>query len=258
MLNKIIRELKKIHLKGEIVEREHNGIMEQGIRIDLGQEFAPVYYVDKMIEDGYTAKEIANNIKELIDLSDVPTFNAKEAITREYILKNVMPKLSTNFDKNLFCEKSEFEGIYITYCVDIEDENFHYPLNDEMIKDANLSKKEVKEQAHKNLKKIISIDSMVDKLQLLNINTTGIQDMIIISNKRLSYGASSVLEWRNILKKRNKKYAVMVPASIHTALLFPCDSEEEMDIIYKEKEEILKSKKQTSQSLGKKVFKLVM
>ncbi len=258
MLNDIIKELKKLNLNGKIIETQEDGITKHKIRIDLGQEFAPVYYVDKMIENGYTAKEIANNIKEIVDLSDVPTFNAKETITREYILKNVIPKLSTNFDKNLFCEKSEFEGIYITYCVDIEDESFYYPLNDEMIKDANLSKEEVKEQANKNLKKIITIDSMVDKLQLLNINTTGIQDMIIITNKRLSYGASSVLEWRNILKKRNKKYAVMVPASIHTALLFPCDSEEEIDVIYKEKEDILKSKKQTSQSLGKKVFKLVM
>ncbi len=265
MINEVIKELEKLGLKGIHKKVEKNGVIKDGILIDLGLNIAPTCYISEFQKMNYTAEEIAKKIKEQLERTEVPRYDTNEIVSKEYILKHVKPKLVSKVSQNAIYDDSEFDGIKIVYTVLVQqngNETHSYTITNKILDMSGLTKEEMVKSALENNKEDISVISLAEKLGLLGVTSDIIPPMLIASNKLGANGAAAILEWKKILQDNDIKYAAMIPSSVHECLICRFDTKEELEEHFNNISDLVNlvntQELDPEEWLGDKAYKLVI
>lgn len=180
------------------------------------------------------AKELINiwNKGKSYEIPDI-----EELGSREFILKNVYPKVVANTNNELIDGQhlvfKEFLDMFVIYYVNIGADNegtASYNVQEKMIANAGIDMEELHSQAIKNLEKEVSIKDMQDII----MNIIGITDesefdfsqvpeenqMLVLSKKDSMYGASVIL-CASVLEKLDSFWNgefVILPSSVHECI----------------------------------------
>lgn len=217
-MNKMKRNVEEINriLKDEEFYIEYNEVQKNNVNKEAyrlipktQKTCSPVAYCENFencSDNTEIAKELINiwNKGKLYEIPDI-----EELGSREFILKNVYPKVVANTNNELIDGQhlvfKEFLDMFVIYYVNIGADNegtASYNVQEKMIANAGIDMEELHSQAIKNLEKEVSIKDMQDII----MNIIGITDesefdfsqvpeenqMLVLSKKDSMYGASVI------------------------------------------------------------------
>ncbi len=245
-MNEMKRNVEEINriLKDEEFYIEYNKVQKNNVNKEAyrlipktQKTCSPVAYCENF-ENCSNNTEIA---KELINIwnkgksYEIP--DIEELGSREFILKNVYPKVVANTNNELIDGQhlvfKEFLDMFVIYYVNIGADNegtASYNVQEKMIANAGIDMEELHSQAIKNLEKEVSIKDMQDII----MNIIGITDesefdfsqapeenqMLVLSKKDSIYGASVIL-CASVLEKLDSFWNgefVILPSSVHECI----------------------------------------
>lgn len=245
-MNKMKRNVEEINriLKDEEFYIEYNEVQKNNVNkeayrlIPKTQKMcSPVAYCENFencSDNTEIAKELINiwNKGKSYEIPDI-----EELGSREFILKNVYPKVVANTNNELIDGQhlvfKEFLDMFVIYYVNIGADNggtASYNVQEKMIANAGIDMEELHSQAIKNLEKEVSIKDMQDII----MNIIGITDesefdfsqvpeenqMLVLSKKDSMYGASVIL-CASVLEKLDSFWNgefVILPSSVHECI----------------------------------------
>lgn len=238
-VEEINRILKDEEFYIEYNEVQKNNVNKEAYRLipKTQKTCSPVAYCENFenySDNTEIAKELINiwNKGKSYEIPDV-----EELSSREFILKNVYPKVVANTNNELIDGQhlvfKEFLDMFVIYYVNIGADNegtASYNVQEKMIANAGIDMEELHSQAIKNLEKEVSIKDMQDII----MNIIGITDesefdfsqvpeenqMLVLSKKDSMYGASVIL-CASILEKLDSFWNgefVILPSSVHECI----------------------------------------
>lgn len=238
-VEEINRILKDEEFYIEYNEVQKNNVNKEAYRLipKTQKTCSPVAYCENFencSDNTEIAKELINiwNKGKLYEIPDI-----EELGSREFILKNVYPKVVANTNNELIDGQhlvfKEFLDMFVIYYVNIEADNegtASYNVQEKMIANAGIDMEELHSQAIKNLEKEVSIKDMQDII----MNIIGITDesefdfsqapeenqMLVLSKKDSMYGASVIL-CASVLEKLDSFWNgefVILPSSVHECI----------------------------------------
>ena len=245
-MNKMKRNVEEINriLKDEEFYIEYNEVQKNNVNKEAyrlipktQKTCSPVAYCENFencSDNTEIAKELINiwNKGKSYEIPDI-----EELGSREFILKNVYPKVVANTNNELIDGQhlvfKEFLDMFVIYYVNIGADNegtASYNVQEKMIANAGIDMKELHSQAIKNLEKEVSIKDMQDII----MNIIGITDesefdfsqvpeenqMLVLSKKDSMYGASVIL-CASVLEKLDSFWNgefVILPSSVHECI----------------------------------------
>ena len=245
-MNKMKRNVEEINriLKDEEFYIEYNEVQKNNVNKEAyrlipktQKTCSPVAYCENFencSDNTEIAKELINiwNKGKSYEIPDI-----EELGSREFILKNVYPKVVANTNNELIDGQhlvfKEFLDMFVIYYVNIGADNegtASYNVQEKMIANAGIDMEELHSQAIKNLKKEVSIKDMQDII----MNIIGITDesefdfsqvpeenqMLVLSKKDSMYGASVIL-CASVLEKLDSFWNgefVILPSSVHECI----------------------------------------
>lgn len=245
-MNKMKRNVEEINriLKDEEFYIEYNEVQKNNVNKEAyrlipktQKTCSPVAYCENFenySDNTEIAKELINiwNKGKSYEIPDV-----EELSSREFILKNVYPKVVANTNNELIDGQhlvfKEFLDMFVIYYVNIGADNegtASYNVQEKMIANAGIDMEELHSQAIKNLEKEVSIKDMQDVI----MNIIGITDesefdfsqapeenqMLVLSKKDSIYGASVIL-CASVLEKLDSFWNgefVILPSSVHECI----------------------------------------
>lgn len=245
-MNKMKRNVEEINriLKDEEFYIEYNEVQKNNVNKEAyrlipktQKTCSPVAYYENFenySDNTEIAKELINiwNKGKSYEIPDV-----EELSSREFILKNVYPKVVANTNNELIDGQhlvfKEFLDMFVIYYVNIGADNegtASYNVQEKMIANAGIDMEELHSQAIKNLEKEVSIKDMQDII----MNIIGITDesefdfsqvpeenqMLVLSKKDSMYGASVIL-CASVLEKLDSFWNgefVILPSSVHECI----------------------------------------
>jgi hypothetical protein len=245
-MNKMKRNVEEINriLKDEEFYIEYNEVQKNNVNKEAyrlipktQKTCSPVAYCENFencSDNTEIAKELINiwNKGKLYEIPDI-----EELGSREFILKNVYPKVVANTNNELIDGQhlvfKEFLDMFVIYYVNIGADNegtASYNVQEKMIANAGIDMEELHSQAIKNLEKEVSIKDMQDII----MNIIGITDesefdfsqvpeenqMLVLSKKDSMYGASVIL-CASVLEKLDSFWNgefVILPSSVHECI----------------------------------------
>jgi len=245
-MNKMKRNVEEINriLKDEEFYIEYNEVQKNNVNKEAyrlipktQKTCSPVAYCENFenySDNTEIAKELINiwNKGKSYEIPDV-----EELSSREFILKNVYPKVVANTNNELIDGQhlvfKEFLDMFVIYYVNIGADNegtASYNVQEKMIANAGIDMEELHSQAIKNLEKEVSIKDMQDII----MNIIGITDesefdfsqvpeenqMLVLSKKDSMYGASVIL-CASVLEKLDSFWNgefVILPSSVHECI----------------------------------------
>lgn len=245
-MNEIKRNVEEINriLKDEEFYIEYNKVQKNNVNKEAyrlipktQKTCSPVAYCENFencSDNTEIAKELINiwNKGKSYEIPDI-----EELGSREFILKNVYPKVVANTNNELIDGQhlvfKEFLDMFVIYYVNIGADNegtASYNVQEKMIANAGIDMEELHSQAIKNLEKEVSIKDMQDII----MNIIGITDesefdfsqvpeenqMLVLSKKDSMYGASVIL-CASVLEKLDSFWNgefVILPSSVHECI----------------------------------------
>lgn len=245
-MNKMKRNVEEINriLKDEEFYIEYNEVQKNNVNKEAyrlipktQKTCSPVAYCENFencSDNTEIAKELINiwNKGKSYEIPDI-----EELGSREFILKNVYPKVVANTNNELIDGQhlvfKEFLDMFVIYYVNIGADNegtASYNVQEKMIANAGIDMEELHSQAIKNLEKEVSIKDMQDVI----MNIIGITDesefdfsqvpeenqMLVLSKKDSMYGASVIL-CASVLEKLDSFWNgefVILPSSVHECI----------------------------------------
>lgn len=245
-MNEMKRNVEEINriLKDEEFYIEYNKVQKNNVNKEAyrlipktQKTCSPVAYCENFencSDNTEIAKELINiwNKGKSYEIPDI-----EELGSREFILKNVYPKVVANTNNELIdCQHlvfKEFLDMFVIYYVNIGADNegtASYNVQEKMIANAGIDMEELHSQAIKNLEKEVSIKDMQDII----MNIIGITDesefdfsqvpeenqMLVLSKKDSMYGASVIL-CASVLEKLDSFWNgefVILPSSVHECI----------------------------------------
>lgn len=238
-VEEINRILKDEEFYIEYNEVQKNNVNKEAYRLipKTQKTCSPVAYCENFenySDNTEIAKELINiwNKGKSYEIPDV-----EELSSREFILKNVYPKVVANTNNELIDGQhlvfKEFLDMFVIYYVNIGADNegtASYNVQEKMIANAGIDMEELHSQAIKNLEKEVSIKDMQDII----MNIIGITDesefdfsqvpeenqMLVLSKKDSMYGASVIL-CASVLEKLDSFWNgefVILPSSVHECI----------------------------------------
>ena len=245
-MNKMKRNVEEINriLKDEEFYIEYNEVQKNNVNKEAyrlipktQKTSSPVAYCENFencSDNTEIAKELINiwNKGKSYEIPDI-----EELGSREFILKNVYPKVVANTNNELIDGQhlvfKEFLDMFVIYYVNIGADNegtASYNVQEKMIANAGIDMEELHSQAIKNLEKEVSIKDMQDII----MNIIGITDesefdfsqvpeenqMLVLSKKDSMYGASVIL-CASVLEKLDSFWNgefVILPSSVHECI----------------------------------------
>ena len=245
-MNKMKRNVEEINriLKDEEFYIEYNEVQKNNVNKEAyrlipktQKTCSPVAYCENFencSDNTEIAKELINiwNKGKSYEIPDI-----EELGSREFILKNVYPKVVANTNNELIDGQhlvfKEFLDMFVIYYVNIGADNegtASYNVQEKMIANAGIDMEELHSQAIKNLEKEVSIKDMKDII----MNIIGITDesehdfsqvpeenqMLVLSKKDSMYGASVIL-CASVLEKLDSFWNgefVILPSSVHECI----------------------------------------
>lgn len=245
-MNKMKRNVEEINriLKDEEFYIEYNEVQKNNVNKEAyrlipktQKTCSPVAYCENFencSDNTEIAKELINiwNKGKLYEIPDI-----EELGSREFIFKNVYPKVVANTNNELIDGQhlvfKEFLDMFVIYYVNIGADNegtASYNVQEKMIANAGIDMEELHSQAIKNLEKEVSIKDMQDII----MNIIGITDesefdfsqvpeenqMLVLSKKDSMYGASVIL-CASVLEKLDSFWNgefVILPSSVHECI----------------------------------------
>ena len=245
-MNKMKRNVEEINriLKNEEFYIEYNEVQKNNVNKEAyrlipktQKTCSPVAYCENFencSDNTEIAKELINiwNKGKSYEIPDI-----EELGSREFILKNVYPKVVANTNNELIDGQhlvfKEFLDMFVIYYVNIGADNegtASYNVQEKMIANAGIDMEELHSQAIKNLEKEVSIKDMQDII----MNIIGITDesefdfsqvpeenqMLVLSKKDSMYGASVIL-CASVLEKLDSFWNgefVILPSSVHECI----------------------------------------
>lgn len=238
-VEEINRILKDEEFYIEYNEVQKNNVNKEAYRLipKTQKTCSPVAYCENFenySDNTEIAKELINiwNKGKLYEIPDI-----EELGSREFILKNVYPKVVANTNNELIDGQhlvfKEFLDMFVIYYVNIGADNegtASYNVQEKMIANAGIDMEELHSQAIKNLEKEVSIKDMQDVI----MNIIGITDesefdfsqapeenqMLVLSKKDSIYGASVIL-CASVLEKLDSFWNgefVILPSSVHECI----------------------------------------
>lgn len=238
-----VEEINRI-LKDEEFYIEYNKVQKNNVNKEAyrlipktQKTCSPVAYCENFencSDNTEIAKELINiwNKGKSYEIPDI-----EELGSREFILKNVYPKVVANTNNELIDGQhlvfKEFLDMFVIYYVNIGADNegtASYNVQEKMIANAGIDMEELHSQAIKNLDKEVSIKDMQDII----MNIIGITDesefdfsqvpeenqMLVLSKKDSMYGASVIL-CASVLEKLDSFWNgefVILPSSVHECI----------------------------------------
>lgn len=238
-----VEEINRI-LKDEEFYIEYNKVQKNNVNKEAyrlipktQKTCSPVAYCENFencSDNTEIAKELINiwNKGKSYEIPDI-----EELGSREFILKNVYPKVVANTNNELIDGQhlvfKEFLDMFVIYYVNIGVDNegtASYNVQEKMIANAGIDMEELHSQAIKNLEKEVSIKDMQDII----MNIIGITDesefdfsqvpeenqMLVLSKKDSMYGASVIL-CASVLEKLDSFWNgefVILPSSVHECI----------------------------------------
>lgn len=238
-----VEEINRI-LKDEEFYIEYNKVQKNNVNKEAyrlipktQKTCSPVAYCENFencSDNTEIAKELINiwNKGKSYEIPDI-----EELGSREFILKNVYPKVVANTNNELIDGQhlvfKEFLDMFVIYYVNIGADNegtASYNVQEKMIANAGIDMEELHSQAIKNLEKEVSIKDMQDII----MNIIGITDesefdfsqvpeenqMLVLSKKDSMYGASVIL-CASVLEKLDSFWNgefVILPSSVHECI----------------------------------------
>ena len=245
-MNEMKRNVEEINriLKDEEFYIEYNKVQKNNVNKEAyrlipktQKTCSPVAYCENFencSDNTEIAKELINiwNKGKSYEIPDI-----EELGSREFILKNVYPKVVANTNNELIDGQhlvfKEFLDMFVIYYVNIGADNeatASYNVQENMIANAGIDMEELHSQAIKNLEKEVSIKDMQDII----MNIIGITDesefdfsqvpeenqMLVLSKKDSMYGASVIL-CASVLEKLDSFWNgefVILPSSVHECI----------------------------------------
>lgn len=245
-MNEMKRNVEEINriLKDEEFYIEYNKVQKNNVNKEAyrlipktQKTCSPVAYCENFencSDNTEIAKELINiwNKGKSYEIPDI-----EELGSREFILKNVYPKVVANTNNELIDGQhlvfKEFLDMFVIYYVNIGADNegtASYNVQEKMIANAGIDMEELHSQAIKNLEKEVSIKDMQDII----MNIIGITDesefdfsqvpeenqMLVLSKKDSMYGASVIL-CASVLEKLDLFWNgefVILPSSVHECI----------------------------------------
>ena len=245
-MNEMKRNVEEINriLKDEEFYIEYNKVQKNNVNKEAyrlipktQKTCSPVAYCENFencSDNTEIAKELINiwNKGKSYEIPDI-----EELGSREFILKNVYPKVVANTNNELIDGQhlvfKEFLDMFVIYYVNIGADNegtASYNVQEKMIANAGIDMEELHSQAIKNLEKEVSIKDMQDII----MNIIGITDesefdfsqvpeenqMLVLSKKDSMYGASVIL-CASVLEKLDSFWNgefVILPSSVHECI----------------------------------------
>ena len=245
-MNEMKRNVEEINriLKDEEFYIEYNKVQKDNVNKEAyrlipktQKTCSPVAYCENFencSDNTEIAKELINiwNKGKSYEIPDI-----EELGSREFILKNVYPKVVANTNNELIDGQhlvfKEFLDMFVIYYVNIGADNegtASYNVQEKMIANAGIDMEELHSQAIKNLEKEVSIKDMQDII----MNIIGITDesefdfsqvpeenqMLVLSKKDSMYGASVIL-CASVLEKLDSFWNgefVILPSSVHECI----------------------------------------
>lgn len=245
-MNKMKRNVEEINriLKDEEFYIEYNEVQKNNVNKEAyrlipktQKTCSPVAYCENFencSDNTEIAKELINiwNKGKSYEIPDI-----EELGSREFILKNVYPKVVANTNNELIDGQhlvfKEFLDMFVIYYVNIGADNegtASYNVQEKMIANAGIDMEELHSKAIKNLEKEVSIKDMQDII----MNIIGITDesefdfsqvpeenqMLVLSKKDSMYGASVIL-CASVLEKLDSFWNgefVILPSSVHECI----------------------------------------
>lgn len=238
-VEEINRILKDEEFYIEYNEVQKNNVNKEAYRLipKTQKMCSPVAYCENFencSDNTEIAKELINiwNKGKSYEIPDI-----EELGSREFILKNVYPKVVANTNNELIDGQhlvfKEFLDMFVIYYVNIGADNegtASYNVQEKMIANAGIDMEELHSQAIKNLEKEVSIKDMQDII----MNIIGITDesefdfsqvpeenqMLVLSKKDSMYGASVIL-CASVLEKLDSFWNgefVILPSSVHECI----------------------------------------
>lgn len=238
-VEEINRILKDEEFYIEYNEVQKNNVNKEAYRLipKTQKMCSPVAYCENFencSDNTEIAKELINiwNKGKSYEIPDI-----EELGSREFILKNVYPKVVDNTNNELIDGQhlvfKEFLDMFVIYYVNIGADNegtASYNVQEKMIANAGIDMEELHSQAIKNLEKEVSIKDMQDII----MNIIGITDesefdfsqvpeenqMLVLSKKDSMYGASVIL-CASVLEKLDSFWNgefVILPSSVHECI----------------------------------------
>lgn len=245
-MNEMKRNVEEINriLKDEEFYIEYNKVQKNNVNKEAyrlipktQKTCSPVAYCENFencSDNTEIAKELINiwNKGKSYEIPDI-----EELGSREFILKNVYPKVVANTNNELIDGQhlvfKEFLDMFVIYYVNIGADNegtASYNVQEKMIANAGIDMEELHSQAIKNLEKEVSIKDMQDII----MNIIGITDesefdfsqvpeenqMLVLSKKDSMYGAAVIL-CASVLEKLDSFWNgefVILPSSVHECI----------------------------------------
>lgn len=230
----IIAELQKRGYNAEVQNTVKNGVEFKGIRIQTGNNIAPVIYTDSIIEnaeeENKTLDEVVSEIIKIYEENKHFNFDIEALKNKDFVLSNLYIGLQKDSSENIIKKGCDLDGIesYLYIKGTNEDGSFSIKLNKGLLENADISEDEAWKNAEANTNKETNLESMAKVLSRMMgfdyFDETESSPFYVISNKCGVKGASAILN-KSVLADFGRRYntnkIVALPSSIHEMLIAP-------------------------------------
>lgn len=217
-----------------------NGIVYIGVSIPNETNICPNIYIDQMYEEKWSVEKAVEEVQKINErYKGSMSFDPNEFMDYKNAKRGIKARLYNATTKaSIYRDASEygFEGLIIVPVYQVN-ENASIKINAEHIKSWGVTADEVidlaMEQSKQDGYEIQSMISMMMKLmgvEQAEAELMGFEDdgrMYVLSNKNKMFGAIGTILLADELKKRFPSGYIVIPSSVHEAIIMPRDIADE-------------------------------
>lgn len=204
-------------IKANGIEAKLNTVNKNGIKkacLIVGKgTVRPTLY-----EEHVRVMESESELMEFVDkvLADVPTINANNISSKEYVLKHVKTRLQCPTEANIV--KRNFLDLEEYMVVELPDVGGTYKVTPELLERIGVSADYLFRKAKANGKSDVKTMGLGE-----SIGMSEDYGMMVMSNELKSNGAVAMTYLPSLMKGKGKYY--IIPSSIHEIILVEADTE---------------------------------
>lgn len=239
LTNKVIRSIQHLLPEVEVVTQQvskNNDVIKTGVMLkSKDNNIAPVFYIDDMIERGWTADNIAIYICKSYRENDGEDYQYVTSLISDFEqISNMLTVQIVNrtLNESVLADIPSvpfLEDLAVIVLVDLEKSmraHATIKVSHKMLELWDVSFEEVYHRAYLNfMKEEATISSMADVMSELGYEEIGELDinMYILTNESRIHGATMMLR-ESLLKELTVKFnsdLIVIPSSVHELLLVP-------------------------------------
>lgn len=212
-----------------------NGVVWTGIVVSTdGSNVSPTIYIDRMIEDGMTVDEIAEEVKRIAHERAVPTLDMGVLMDWEYAKTHLRARLynkATSAEISRSAERYGFEDLIIVPYLEVNDllKDGAVRVTAMLVNEWGVSVDEVLDVAEENSQQDTKVQTMAEIMaEMMGLELPEPDDapqMIVVTNNSKVFGSYSIIPLLDYFRAKFPEGFAVLPSSVHEVIVVNCNED---------------------------------